>query len=127
MGAQNNCIEFPKHPSLNRHLNLVEGFECLNDPRGYVVWGLNAPVWQSRGPTLEPGLGSGLVGERLVAGLLFEGHSRAKPEQERDTQGHSPVGPPPAAGTMRDWCKEDRVADEGGDLDGLISGCLGWL
>ncbi|MED6251337.1 hypothetical protein ATANTOWER_028737, partial [Ataeniobius toweri] len=29
--------------SLNRHLNVVEGFECSNDPRGYVVWGFNAP------------------------------------------------------------------------------------
>ncbi|MEQ2305232.1 hypothetical protein AMECASPLE_035655 [Ameca splendens] len=36
-------------PSLNRHLNVVEGFECSNDPRGYVVWGLNAPGRVSHG------------------------------------------------------------------------------
>ncbi|KAK5622160.1 hypothetical protein CRENBAI_009068 [Crenichthys baileyi] len=30
-------------------------------------------------------------------------------------------------GTMRDQCKEDWVADEGGDLSGPIPGCLGWL
>ncbi|MED6233361.1 hypothetical protein ATANTOWER_010739 [Ataeniobius toweri] len=33
-----------KVPSLNRPLNVVEGFECSNDPRGYVVWDLNASV-----------------------------------------------------------------------------------
>ncbi|MEQ2286077.1 hypothetical protein AMECASPLE_038428 [Ameca splendens] len=37
------------HPSLNHHLNVVEGFECSNDPRGYVVWGLNAPGRVSHG------------------------------------------------------------------------------
>ncbi|MEQ2269092.1 hypothetical protein XENORESO_021873 [Xenotaenia resolanae] len=120
------------HLSLNRHLNVVEGFECSNDPRGYVVWGLNAPGRVSHGkqalgdgsdkesfmrtkisrhmtspgtaepgPTLEPGLGLGLAGERLVAGLFLAGPSRAKPE--RETRGHPPVGPPPAGGTMRDW------------------------
>ncbi|KAK5617647.1 hypothetical protein CRENBAI_002383 [Crenichthys baileyi] len=36
------------HP-FNRHLNVVEGFECSNDPRGYVVWGLNAPGRVSHG------------------------------------------------------------------------------
>ncbi|MEQ2198758.1 hypothetical protein XENOCAPTIV_017848 [Xenoophorus captivus] len=36
-------------PSLNRHLNMVEGFECSNDPSGYVVWGLNAPGRVSHG------------------------------------------------------------------------------
>ncbi|MEQ2311738.1 hypothetical protein AMECASPLE_023727 [Ameca splendens] len=36
-------------PSLNRHINVVEGFECSNDPRGYVVWGLNAPGRVSHG------------------------------------------------------------------------------
>ncbi|KAK5612362.1 hypothetical protein CRENBAI_013198 [Crenichthys baileyi] len=123
---QYNSIKLKfKIPSLNRHLNVVEGFECSNDPRGYVVWGLNAPVRRSWGPTLEPGLGSGLVGERLVAGLLLAGPSRAKPE--RETRGHPAVGPPPAGGTVRDWCKEDWVANEGGDLSGPIPGCLGWL
>ncbi|MEQ2281512.1 hypothetical protein AMECASPLE_031150 [Ameca splendens] len=73
--------------------------------------------------TLKPGLGSGLVSEHLVAGLLFAGPSRAKPK--RETQGHTPVGPPPAGGTMRDWSKE--ATYEGGDLDSPISRCLGWL
>ncbi|MED6250253.1 hypothetical protein ATANTOWER_027797 [Ataeniobius toweri] len=78
-----------------------------------------------RGPTLDPGLGLGLIGERLVTGLLLVGPCWAKPEQEM--QGQPPVGPPPAGGTMTDQCKEDRAADEGGDLDDPISGCLGWL
>ncbi|MED6295207.1 hypothetical protein CHARACLAT_029326 [Characodon lateralis] len=79
----------------------------------------------SQGPTLEPGLGSGLVGEGLVAGLLLARPGRAKPE--RETRDHPPVGPPPAGGTVRDRCKEDWAADEGGDLGGPIPGCLGWL
>jgi len=28
-----------KFPSLNCHLNVVEGFEYPNDPRSYVFWG----------------------------------------------------------------------------------------
>ncbi|MEQ2313213.1 hypothetical protein AMECASPLE_039356, partial [Ameca splendens] len=48
-----NCVlaNLNRHlnPSLNRHLNVVEGFECSNDPRGYVVWGLNAPGRVSHG------------------------------------------------------------------------------
>ncbi|KAK5602806.1 hypothetical protein CRENBAI_025078 [Crenichthys baileyi] len=41
-------------------------------------------AWYGRawGPTLKPGLGSGLVSENLVAGLLLTGPCRAKPEQE---------------------------------------------
>ncbi|KAK5620481.1 choline dehydrogenase 3 [Crenichthys baileyi] len=38
-----------RNPSLNRRLNVVEGFECSNVPRGYVVWGLNAPGRVSHG------------------------------------------------------------------------------
>ena len=30
----------PVAPPLNRHLNLVEGFEYPSDPSSYVVWGL---------------------------------------------------------------------------------------
>ncbi|MEQ2223030.1 hypothetical protein ILYODFUR_032545, partial [Ilyodon furcidens] len=30
-------------------------------------------------------------------------------------------------GTVRDRCKEDWAADEGGDLGDPIPGCLGWL
>ncbi|KAK5617619.1 hypothetical protein CRENBAI_002685 [Crenichthys baileyi] len=58
------------------------------------------PVWRSRGPSLEPVLGSGLAGDRLVAGLLLAGPGRAKPE--RETGGYPPVGPPPAGGIVRD-------------------------
>ncbi|KAK5610649.1 hypothetical protein CRENBAI_001957 [Crenichthys baileyi] len=48
----------PVHPSLNRHLNVVEGFECSNDLGGYVIWalpwqtgsGAGVPPWsQTRG------------------------------------------------------------------------------
>ncbi|KAI3351987.1 hypothetical protein L3Q82_020806 [Scortum barcoo] len=38
------------------------------------------PDWRYRGPTLEPGLGLGLAGERLVAGSLPTGPGRAQPE-----------------------------------------------
>ncbi|MED6236952.1 hypothetical protein ATANTOWER_016728 [Ataeniobius toweri] len=67
-------------------------------------------------------LGEHLIGEAVV---FLAGPGRAKPE--RETRGHPPVGPPPAGGTMRDRCKKDWAADEGGDLGGPISGCLGWL
>ncbi|MEQ2281510.1 hypothetical protein AMECASPLE_031109 [Ameca splendens] len=53
--------------------------------------------------------------------------SRGRAKPEREMRDHPPVGPPPAGGTVRDRCKEDWVADEGGDLGGLIPGCLGWL
>ncbi|MEQ2221688.1 Inactive phospholipase C-like protein 2 [Ilyodon furcidens] len=49
---------------------------------------------------------------------------RKKKEKKKKTP---PVGPPPAGGTVRDRCKEDWAADEGGDLGGPIPGCLGWL
>ncbi|MED6252547.1 hypothetical protein ATANTOWER_013308 [Ataeniobius toweri] len=32
----------------------------------------------------------------------------------------------PSPNTVRDQCKEDWVADEGGDLCSPIPGCLGW-
>lgn len=37
-----NC-KFVRLPSLNRDLNMVDGFQCLDDPRSYVDWSLNAP------------------------------------------------------------------------------------
>ncbi|MEQ2289983.1 hypothetical protein AMECASPLE_038732 [Ameca splendens] len=49
-------------PSLNRHLNVVEGFECLNDTRSYVVWGLNAPGRVSHG---QQALGDGSDKDRF--------------------------------------------------------------
>ncbi|KAI3369576.1 hypothetical protein L3Q82_024385 [Scortum barcoo] len=45
------------------------------------------------GPTLEPGLGLGLAGERLVAGSLPTGPGRAQPEMA--TWARLPVGSPP--------------------------------
>ncbi|KAI3363071.1 hypothetical protein L3Q82_011732, partial [Scortum barcoo] len=47
-----------------------------------------------RGPTLEPGLGLGLAGERLVAGSLPTGPGRAQPEM-------ADVGPPSSRLTTR--------------------------
>ncbi|KAI3374744.1 hypothetical protein L3Q82_021295, partial [Scortum barcoo] len=44
------------------------------------------------GPTLEPGLGLGLAGERLVAGSLPTGPGRAQPEMA--TWARLPVGSP---------------------------------
>ncbi|KAI3353183.1 hypothetical protein L3Q82_019737, partial [Scortum barcoo] len=46
------------------------------------------------GPHLEPGLGLGLAGERLVAGSLPTGPGRAQPEMA--TWARLPVGSPPA-------------------------------
>ncbi|MED6258566.1 hypothetical protein ATANTOWER_009115 [Ataeniobius toweri] len=108
----------------------MEGFECSNDPRGYVVWGLNAPGRVSHGKQTKSSsrhphedhyieardvawyVGAGVPPwsqardrERLVVGLLLAGPGRAKPK--RETRGHPPVGPPPAGGPVRDRCKED--------------------
>ena len=54
-----------------------------------------------RGPTLEPGLGVGPVGERLVAGPSPMGSGRAQPEPA--TWACPPVDPPPAGGPRRVW------------------------
>ncbi|KAI3352390.1 hypothetical protein L3Q82_005187 [Scortum barcoo] len=53
------------------------------------------PDWRYRGPTLEPGLGLGLAGERLVAGSLPTGPGRAQPEIA------TWVGPPSSRLTTR--------------------------
>ncbi|KAI3370161.1 hypothetical protein L3Q82_024454 [Scortum barcoo] len=53
-----------------------------------------ARIGVTRGPTLEPGLGLGLAGERLVAGSLPTGPGRAQPEMA--TWARLPVGSPPA-------------------------------
>ncbi|KAI3371891.1 hypothetical protein L3Q82_006771 [Scortum barcoo] len=56
--------------------------------------------WQvTWGPTLEPGLGLGLAGERLVARSLPTGPGRAQPEMA--TWARLPVGSPPAGRSMR--------------------------
>ncbi|KAI3356554.1 hypothetical protein L3Q82_017759, partial [Scortum barcoo] len=53
-----------------------------------------ARIGVTRGPTLEPGLGLGLTGERLVAGSLPTGPGRAQPENGN-------VGPPSSRLTTR--------------------------
>ncbi|KAI3351390.1 hypothetical protein L3Q82_020198 [Scortum barcoo] len=58
-----------------------------------------ARIGVTRGPTLEPGLGLGLAGERLVAGSLPTGPGRAQPEMA--TWARLPVGSPPAGRSMR--------------------------
>ncbi|KAI3355454.1 hypothetical protein L3Q82_018290 [Scortum barcoo] len=66
-----------------------------------------------RGPTLEPGLGLGLAGERLVvAGSLPTGPGRAQPEMA--TWARLPVGSPPAGRSMRGRCNVVWVAVVGG-------------
>ncbi|KAK5600856.1 hypothetical protein CRENBAI_008570 [Crenichthys baileyi] len=64
---------------------------------------------------------------RAPGGWVAPRGGPAGPDPNERRKGHPPVGPPPAGGTMRDRCKEDWVADEGGDLSGPIPGCLGWL
>ncbi|KAI3374835.1 hypothetical protein L3Q82_021373 [Scortum barcoo] len=54
---------------------------------------IESPDWRYRGPTLEPGLGLGLAGERLVAGSLPTGPGQAQPEMA--TWARLPVGSPP--------------------------------
>ncbi|KAI3371929.1 hypothetical protein L3Q82_006801 [Scortum barcoo] len=61
------------------------------------------------GPTLEPGLGLGLAGERLVAGP-----GRAQPEMA--TWARLPVGSPPAGRSMRGRCNVVWVAVVAGGL-----------
>ncbi|KAI3353066.1 hypothetical protein L3Q82_019631, partial [Scortum barcoo] len=58
-----------------------------------------ARIGVTRGPTLEPGLGLGLAGERLVAGSLPTGPGRAQPEMA--TWARLPVGSPPAGRSLR--------------------------
>ncbi|KAI3352134.1 hypothetical protein L3Q82_020940 [Scortum barcoo] len=58
-----------------------------------------ARIGVTRGPTLEPGLGLGLAGERLVAGSLPTGPGRAQPEMA--TWARLPVGSPPAGSSLR--------------------------
>ncbi|KAI3365918.1 hypothetical protein L3Q82_000741 [Scortum barcoo] len=75
---------------------------------------LRRPDWRYRGPTLEPGLGLGLAGERLVAGSLPTGPGRAQPEMA--TWARLPVGSPPAGRSMRGRCNVVWVAVVAGGL-----------
>ncbi|MEQ2303422.1 hypothetical protein AMECASPLE_016759 [Ameca splendens] len=74
----------------------------------------------AEGPTLEPGLGSGLVGECLVCPR----GSRPGQAQINDAW-PSPSGPATCRrnheGPVQRGCKE--VVDEGGDLNDPISEC----
>ena len=71
-----------------------------------------------RGPPLEPGLGVGLGGERLVAGPIPMGPGRAQPEEI--TWDPLPAGSPPAGGAKGVGCIVSWAAAEGGDLGGPI-------
>ncbi|MEQ2230130.1 hypothetical protein ILYODFUR_026115 [Ilyodon furcidens] len=71
-------------PPLIHHLNVVEGFECWNDPRGYVVWGLNVPGRVSHGKQ-APGDGSDK--ERFKTPS-----QRPKQIEESDVARHSRAG-----------------------------------
>ncbi|MED6268758.1 hypothetical protein CHARACLAT_025631 [Characodon lateralis] len=88
-------------PSLNRHINVVEGFECSNDPRGYVVWGLNAPGRVSHG---KQALGDGSDKERHVTlpGTAEPGsHPGARPGV--GTRRRVPGGLVAPRGTIPQW------------------------
>ena len=65
------------------------------------------------GPTLEPGPGLGLAGERLVAGSLPTGPGRAQPK--RAMWARPPVSSPLAVGFRRGRCNGIWVAVMGGD------------
>ncbi|TWW53161.1 Nucleotide-binding oligomerization domain-containing protein 2 [Takifugu flavidus] len=68
---------------------------CRVCPASFPTIGANSPPghW---GPLLEPGLGVGHVGERLVAGLLPRESGRAQPKEA--IWDPLPVGSPPAGG-----------------------------
>ncbi|KAI3369538.1 hypothetical protein L3Q82_007747 [Scortum barcoo] len=75
------------------------------------------------GPTLEPGLGLGLTGERLVAGSLPTGPGRAQPEMATWVPPSSRLSrlTTPAAGrSMRGRCNVVWVAVVAGGLDDPI-------
>ncbi|KAI3369682.1 hypothetical protein L3Q82_024525 [Scortum barcoo] len=83
-----------------------------------------ARIGVTEGPTLEPGLGLGLAGERLVAGSLPTGPGRAQPEMA--TWARLPVGSPPAGRSMRGRCNVVWVAVVAGGLDDPIPGPKLW-
>ncbi|KAK5602924.1 hypothetical protein CRENBAI_019534 [Crenichthys baileyi] len=65
---------------------------------------------------------------RVGVPLWSQAWGRDSPENARKRDARpSPVGLPPAGGTVRDRCKEDWAADKGGGLNGSVPGCLGWL
>ncbi|KAI3366528.1 hypothetical protein L3Q82_000660 [Scortum barcoo] len=79
----------------------------------------------TEGPTLEPGLGLGLAGERLVAGSLPTGPGRAQPEMA--TWARLPVGSPPAGRSMRGQVQCGLgISSRGGGLDDPIPGPKLW-
>ena len=59
-------------------------------------------------PALEPGLGKGSVGKRLVAGPMPMGSSRAQPEEVTWVRPH--VGLPLTGGAVEVRCSVDRMA-----------------
>ena len=61
-----------------------------------MVFRVPRPDVGHRGPPLEPGLGVGLAGERLVAGPVPMGSGRAQPEEK--TWDPLPADSPPAEG-----------------------------
>ncbi|KAK5615486.1 hypothetical protein CRENBAI_000260, partial [Crenichthys baileyi] len=73
-------------------------------------------------PGARPGIGTR---RRPPGGWVAPRGTRPGQARRRDVR-PSP-SPPPAGRTVRDRCKEDWAADEGGDLRGPIPGCLGWL
>ena len=87
--------------------------------------GFPCPDAGHRGPPLEPGLGVGLAGERLVAGPIPTGPGRAQPEGV--TWDPSLMDPPPVRGAVVVGCVVSWAAAEGGDPGGPIRGCSVWL
>ena len=74
-----------------------------------------------RGPPLEPGLGVGLSGERLVAGPSPMGPGRAQPE--KGAWDPPATDPPPVGGAKGVGCAVSWAAAEGEDLGGPTLGC----
>ena len=75
---------------------MLSGFSLYRWQR----WSVCCPEWHHRGPILEPGLGMGLEGKRLVAGSLPKGPGWERPERATWARPH--VGPPPAGGFRSD-------------------------
>ncbi len=105
--------------------------------KGQIKCGADNPFWtiQSRihapslegyqGPVLEPGLGTGPVGERLVAGSLLMEPVQAQPEMAAWV--YPPVCPPPTGGARGVGCSVGRAAGKDGDFGVLTPGFANWL
>ncbi len=73
-------------------------------------------------PGPHPGARPGVGARMRAPGGRASPHGSGRAQPEGATWGRLPVGSPPAGGTVRGRCLEDRAAVEGGGLDNPIPG-----